>query len=106
MDNVFNSYLFSVSPSLLLLGPPALFLLFAASLHLFDASLLFLLTPALLALLLPPHLTFSPLLLTENTGDKLDLKPVQGPPGDFCLVTADLEFILSTTGISGTRTDP
>lgn len=92
----FFSYLFSVSSPLFFLGPPALFLLFAASLHLFDASLLLLLTPALLALLLPPHLTFTPLLLREDTGDELKEEPLRCPGSDFYLVLADSKFMFKT----------
>lgn len=59
----FKADLFSIVPSLLVLGPPAFLLFFTSTIHLFDTPLLLLLTATLLALLLPPHLPFAALLL-------------------------------------------
>lgn len=82
-----DSYLFSVGPPLLLLGPPALLLLFAASLHLLDASLLLLLAPALFALLLPPHLALTPLLLRVDTEGEFNREPCSRPYWQFLLLS-------------------
>lgn len=59
--------LFTIIPSLLILGPPAFFLLFTSAIHLFNAPLLLLLAATLLTLLLPPHLSFTSLLLWGST---------------------------------------